>query len=55
VASALSVEERRGQGGQGHGGVPYDDGNGGAPHRHISSWCEEWLEGCLRSEVGLTK
>jgi len=48
MVSALSVEERRGQGGRVHGGVPYDE-NGAAPHWHISSWCEEWLEGCLRN------
>jgi len=49
MVSALSVEERRGQGDQVHGGVPYDDENGAALYRHISSWCEEWLEGCLRN------
>jgi len=49
MVSALLVEERRGQGGRVHGGVPYNDKNGAAPHRHISSRCEEWLEGCLRN------
>jgi len=37
MVSALSVEERQGQGGRVHGGVLYDDENGAAPHRHISS------------------